>query len=60
MVKIAIVLDGEHAYPIYRENGRYCIDFGGNTGKSKPMSFPNDTKAISWLRNAVLDGLRKA
>lgn len=53
MVKLAIVLDGDHIYPIYREKGRYFIDFGGNTGKSKPMDFQNDTKAIAWFRDAI-------
>lgn len=53
MVKLAIVLDGDQIYPIYREKGRYFIDFGGNTGKSKPMYFQNDTRAIVWFRNAV-------
>ena len=53
MAKIAIILDGDRIYPIFRENGRYYIDFGGNTGRSKPMDFPNDTKAINWLREAV-------
>ena len=57
MVKIAIIVDGEWAYPIYRDNGKYRVDFGGMTGLSDLLEFTSDTKAISYLRKAVASGL---
>ena len=53
MVKIAIVVDGEDTYPIYRENGAYRIDMGPAMGVSEPMSFPSDAKAIKFLQDAI-------
>ena len=53
MVKIAIIVDGDWTYPIYRDNGSYKVDFGGSVGMCGPFSFPNDTKAISYLQNAA-------
>ena len=51
MVKIAIAVDGEDTYPIYRVDSRYVIDMGAGMGISDPMSFPSDTKAISFLQD---------
>lgn len=57
MTKIAIVLDGDYVYPIYRKNGRYHIDFGGAHGLSDALTFENDVKAICWLRKRVESGI---
>ena len=53
MTKLAIVVDGDYAYPIYRDNGKYRIDFGGAQGISDELEFESDVKAISWLRKKV-------
>lgn len=53
MTKLAIVLDGEQIYPIFRHEGRYHIDFGGSVGLSVPFDFKSDTEAIKWFRKAV-------
>ena len=34
MTKIAIAVDGDFAFPIYRKDGKYCIDLGGATSSS--------------------------
>jgi len=52
MTKIAIVVDGDYGFPIYRENGFYYIDLGGSLGMSDPLSFESDVKAITTLREA--------
>lgn len=52
MVKIAIVVDGDYAFSIYKDNGYYYIDLGGSFGMSDPLSFERDTKAISELQKA--------
>ena len=49
MTKIAILVDGDQNYPLYREKDAYFIDFGGSLGRSEPFSYPSDTKAISRL-----------
>ena len=56
MTKIAIIIDGEYEYPIFRDKGLYHIDFGGAVGMSDPLEFENDVKAISWLRKHVEAG----
>lgn len=53
MTKIAIAVDGEWAYPIYRHNGKYHIDFGGAVGLSDPLTFDSDVKAIRYLQKHV-------
>lgn len=55
MVKIAIVVDGDYEFPIYKDNGKYYIDLGGSFGMSDPLSFDGDTKAISTLQRAYHD-----
>lgn len=55
MVKIAIAVDGEYVFPIYRDSGFYYIDLGGSFGMSDPLSFESDTKAISELQKAFYD-----
>ena len=55
MLKIAIVVDGEYSFPIYKEGEHYYIDFGGSFGMSDPLSFESDTKAISSLQKAFYD-----
>ena len=53
MVKIAIAVDGEWEYPIYRDGNEYRIDLGGAFGLSDPLPFENDVKAITFLQKAV-------
>ena len=53
MDKIAIVVDGEWEYPIYRDNGKYYIDMGGAMGMSEPLDYPSDTKAIAHLQSVI-------
>lgn len=60
MTKIAIVVDGDHTYPVYRTNGTYTIDFGGRNGMSEALKFPTDVKAINWFRKTVEDRKHKA
>ena len=55
MVKIAIIVDGEFEYAIYRHKGHYYVDFGCSTGMSAPLTFKGDTKAISWLQDRALE-----
>jgi len=57
MTKIAIVLDGDYIYPIFRDKGMYHIDLGGAVGLSDPLPFKSDTEAINWLRKAVAEGI---
>lgn len=59
MTKIAIVLDGDYEYPIYRKNGLYHIDFGGSHGMSDALAFNSDVQAIKWLREKVENGIRE-
>ena len=59
MTKIAIIVDGDHAYPIYRlSDRRYSIDYGGSFGKSEPLPFDSDVQAISCL-HSVIDELTR-
>ena len=57
MTKIAIAVDGDFAFPIYRKDGKYCIDFGGAIGMSDLIEFENDVKAIRYLHKVVADGI---
>ena len=57
MVKIAIVVDGDYIYPIYRHEGMYHIDLGGEVGLSDPLPFKRDTEAINWLRKTIAAGI---
>lgn len=52
MVKIAIVVDGDYEFPIYKDNGFYYIDLGGAFGMSDPLTYESDTKAISELQKS--------
>ncbi len=49
MVKIAIVIDGDYEFPVYRTDGKYSIDLGGAIGMSDPIVFESDTKAIRYF-----------
>ena len=52
MVKIAVIVDGDYEFPIYRHDGEYFVDLGGSLGMSDPLYFESDTEAISTLQKA--------
>lgn len=53
MTKIAIIIDGDYVYPVYRIEDKYHIDLGNSVGMSGPFEFKSDVKAITWLRKHV-------
>ena len=55
MTKIAIAVDGDDAYPIYRYGGAYGIDFGGSRGLCGPFLFESDVVAIRYFQKAVYE-----
>ena len=55
MTKIAIIVDGDYEFPIYRDEGLYLVDLGGSFGMSDPLFFSSDVEAIVALREAYED-----